>query len=201
MSGEEKPEVITSPVSATDVDHLAERVFQECINILGGLRKLTYYRNLTWLPSLAVASYAIVLKEELLKTQREIAEKLGITPQTVKNILQADEEEVKRFIKGEIEKVDEHKAGGIAKLAYRKVKEERGVFIREDELEVLGVDWALRVLIRLRGADFPLDKEALEKRLEGIIIKGKHIDQVIEKMKFPVRSPAEVLKQIKDLTS
>ncbi|HDN62738.1 MAG TPA: KaiC associated regulatory domain-containing protein [Candidatus Bathyarchaeota archaeon] len=201
MSGEEKPEVITSPVSATDVDHLAERVFQECINILGGLRKLTYYRNLTWLPSLAVASYAIVLKEELLKTQREIAEKLGITPQTVKNILQADEEEVKRFIKGEIEKVDEHKAGGIAKLAYRKVKEERGVFIREDELEVLGVDWALRVLIRLRGADFPLDKEALEKRLEGIIIKGKPIDQVIEKMEFPVRSPAEVLKQIKDLTS
>ena len=201
MGEEEKPEVITSPVSATDVDHLAERVFQECINILGGLRKLTYYRNLTWLPSLAVASYAIVLKEELLKTQREIAEKLGITPQTVKNILQADEEEVKRFIKGEIEKVDEHKAGGIAKLAYRKVKEERGVFIREDELEVLGVDWALRVLIRLRGADFPLDKEALEKRLEGIIIKGKPIDQVIEKMKFPVRSPAEVLKQIKDLTS
>ncbi|RLG98217.1 KaiC associated regulatory domain-containing protein [Candidatus Bathyarchaeota archaeon] len=201
MSEEEKPEVITSPVSATDVDHLAERVFQECINILGGLRKLTYYRNLTWLPSLAVASYAIVLKEELLKTQREIAEKLGITPQTVKNILQADEEEVKRFIKGEIEKVDEHKAGGIAKLAYRKVKEERGVFIREDELEVLGVDWALRVLIRLRGADFPLDKEALEKRLEGIIIKGKPIDQVIEKMEFPVRSPAEVLKQIKDLTS
>lgn len=201
MSEEEKPEVITSPVSATDVDHLAERVFQECINILGGLRKLTYYRNLTWLPSLAVASYAIVLREELLKTQREIAEKLGITPQTVKNILQADEEEVKRFIKGEIEKVDEHKAGGIAKLAYRKVKEERGVFIREDELEVLGVDWALRVLIRLRGADFPLDKEALEKRLEGIIIKGKPIDQVIEKMEFPVRSPAEVLKQIKDLTS
>jgi len=201
MGEEEKPEVITSPVSATDVDHLAERVFQECINILGGLRKLTYYRNLTWLPSLAVASYAIVLKEELLKTQREIAEKLGITPQTVKNILQADEEEVKRFIKGEIEKVDEHKAGGIAKLAYRKVKEERGVFIREDELEVLGVDWALRVLIRLRGADFPLDKEALEKRLEGIIIKGKPIDQVIEKMEFPVRSPAEVLKQIKDLTS
>ena len=201
MVEEEKPEVITSPVSAADVDHLAERVFQECINILGGLRRLTCYRNLTWLPSLAVASYAIVLKEELLKTQREIAEKLGITPQTVKNVLQADEEEVKRFIKGEIEKVDEHKAGGIAKLAYRKVKEERGVFIREDELEVLGVDWALRVLIRLRGADFPLDKEALEKRLEGIIIKGKPIDQVIEKMEFPVRSPAEVLKQIKDLTS
>lgn len=201
MGEEEKPEVITSPVSSTDVDHLAERVFQECINILGGLRKLTYYRNLTWLPSLAVASYTIVLKEELLKTQREIAEKLGITPQTVKNILQADEEEVKRFIEGEIEKVDEHKAGGIAKLAYRKVKEERGVFIREDELEVLGVDWALRVLIRLRGADFPLDKETLKKRLEGIAIKGKPIDQVIEKMEFPVRSPAEVLKQIKDLTS
>jgi len=199
--GEEEMEVITSPITESDVDQTAERVFQECINILGGLRKLMHYRNLTWLPSLAEAAYIVVLREEQMKTYREIAEKLGVTEQTVRNILQADEEEVKRFIMGELEKVDEHKAGGIAKLAYRKVKKERGVFIREDELEVLGVDWALRVLIRLRGADFPLDKEQLKERLKGLNIKDKPIDEVIDKMSFPVKTPAEVLRRIKELTS
>lgn len=126
--GEEKEEkkeemkVIKEPITKENVDELAEKVFHECINILGGLKKLMEYRNLTWLPSLAEASYVVVLKEELMKTNREIAETLGITEQTVRNILQADEEEVKRYIGGETEKVDEHKAGGIAKLAYKNIK-------------------------------------------------------------------------------
>jgi len=114
--------VISSPPKDSNVDALAEKVFLECIKIIGGLRKLVEYRNLTWLPSLAEASYVVVMKEELMKTSREIAENLGITEQTVKNILSADEEEIKKYLEGEIEKVDEHKAGGIAKLAYRNIK-------------------------------------------------------------------------------
>ena len=201
MSDEkEKMEVISSPISTADVDHLAERVFQECINILGGLRRLTYYRNLTWLPSLAEAAYAVVLKGELFKTNREIAKELGISEQTVKNILQADEKEVERFIMGEVEKVDEHKAGGIAKLAYKRVKKEKGIFIKEEELDVLGIAWALIVLVRLKGADFPLGKEELKTRLKGTTIKGVPAEEIIEKMKFPVKSPAEVLRQIRELT-
>ena len=201
MSDEkEKMEVISSPISTADVDHLAERVFQECINILGGLRRLTYYRNLTWLPSLAEAAYAVVLKGELFKTNREIAKELGISEQTVKNILQANEKEVERFIMGEIEKVDEHKAGGIAKLAYKRVKKEKGIFIKEEELDVLGIAWALIVLVRLKGADFPLDREELKTRLKGTTIKGVPAEEIIEKMKFPVKSPAEVLRQIRELT-
>ena len=201
MSDEkEKMEVISSPISTADVDHLAERVFQECINILGGLRRLTYYRNLTWLPSLAEAAYAVVLKGELFKTNREIAKELGISEQTVKNILQADEKEVERFIMGEVEKVDEHKAGGIAKLAYKRVKKEKGIFIKEEELDVLGIAWALIVLVRLKGADFPLDREELKTRLKGTTIKGVPAEEIIEKMKFPVKSPAEVLRQIRELT-
>jgi len=196
----EKMEVISSPISTADVDHLAERVFQECINILGGLRRLTYYRNLTWLPSLAEAAYAVVLKGELFKTNREIAKELGISEQTVKNILQADEKEVERFIMGEVEKVDEHKAGGIAKLAYKRVKKEKGIFIKEEELDVLGIAWALIVLVRLKGADFPLDREELKTRLKGTTIKGVPAEEIIEKMKFPVKSPAEVLRQIRELT-
>ncbi len=194
-------EVITRPITDTNIDLLAERVFEESIKLLGGLRKLIDYRNLTWLPSLAEASYVIVLKEELLKTHFEIAEELGITEQTVKKILQADEEIILKYLKGEIDKVDIHKAGGIAKLAYKKVKEEKGIFIKEEELEVLGVEWAIKVLTRLRGVDFPLSKEDLKEKLKGLIIKNIPIDKIIEKMEFPVKTPAEVLHKIKTAIS
>ncbi len=194
-------EVLSSVVTDMDIDFLAERVFEESIKLLGGLRKLIDYRNLTWLPSLAEASYVVVLKEELLKTHYEIAEILGITEQTVKNILGANEEVVLKYLKGEIEKVDVHKAGGIAKLAYKKVKEESGIFVSKEEFEVLGVEWAIKVLIRLRGADFPLDKRDLEDRLKGLVIKDKSVKEIIEKMDFPVKNPAEVLHKIKKVIS
>ena len=137
-----KMEVIRGPVAKRDIDQMAENLFHECLRILGGLRRLAEYGRLTWLPSLAEAAYVILLKEEMLKTSKEIAEALGITEQTVKNILRSNVEEVKRYLEGEIEKVDEHIAGGIAKMAYEKMKRERGVFIKEGELEALGVGWA-----------------------------------------------------------
>ncbi|RLF55165.1 MAG: KaiC associated regulatory domain-containing protein [Thermoplasmata archaeon] len=190
-------EVIDKAVRDIDIDAMAEQVFQESINILGGLRKLIEYRNLTWLPSLAEAAYAVVMKEELMKTHKEIAFDLGLAPQTVQNILRADAKEVERFIKGEIEKVDEHKAGGIAKLAYERVKREKRITLKEGELEVLGVDWAIRVLMRLRGMDFPIKKEQLCDRIGGIVIKGKPFKTIVDEMKPLLGSPAEVLKEIK----
>lgn len=190
-------EVIDKAVRDIDIDAMAEQVFQESINILGGLRKLIEYRNLTWLPSLAEAAYAVVMKEELMKTHKEIAFDLGLAPQTVQNILRADAKEVERFIKGEIEKVDEHKAGGIAKLAYERVKRERRITLKEGELEVLGVDWAIRVLMRLRGVDFPIEKEQLCDRIGEIVIKGKPFKTIVDEMKPLLGSPAEVLKEIK----
>lgn len=190
--------MIKAPVREVDVDTLAEQVFQESINILGGLRKIIEYRNLTWLPSLAEAAYAIVIKEELMKTHKEIASDLGLSPQTVQNILRADAKEVEKFIKGELDKVDEHKAGGIAKLSYERVKREKRITMKEKELEVLGVDWAIKILTRLRGTDFPLDKEKLIEKLKGVVIKDKNFEEIAEKMKFPVNSPAEVLHQIKE---
>ena len=192
-------EVISSPVRDLDIDALAEQVFHESINLLGGLRKLIEYRNLTWLPSLAEAAYAVVMKEEMMKTHKEIALELGLTPQTVQNILRADAKEVEKYIKGEVEKVDEHKAGGIAKLAYEKVKKEKRVMIKEKELEVLGVDWAMKVLIRLRGADFPMEKEEFLRRLKGVMIKDKTAEDIAERIKFPVNSPAEVLRKVKEV--
>lgn len=104
------------------IDTLAEKVFLEAISIAGGLRTLLQYRNLTWLPSLAEAAYVIVLKEEGQKTSAEIAKELGITQQTVRNILSAKEEKVEKFLKGAKEDISEHIAGGLAKLAYRRLK-------------------------------------------------------------------------------
>ncbi len=195
-------EVIARPKGG-NVDKMAERVFQESIKILGGLKKLITYRNLTWLPSLAEAAYVVVLKNEALKTYSEIAKELGITEQTVKNIATADEEEVKKYLEGEIEKVDEHKAGGIAKLAYRKLKEEgklegEEVEIYHDEIEALGIDWAIHVLARIRGLDFPVDKDALLERLKGLIARGKPIEEILEKIEYPVKNPAELLHKIKE---
>jgi len=192
-------EVISSPVEKIDIEALAEQVFHESINILGGLKNLMEYRNLTWLPSLAVAAYVVIMKEEMMKTHKEIAYELGLTPQTVQNILRAKSEEVQKLIRGEVEKVDEHKAGGIAKLAYERVKKEKIIIIRERELEVLGVEWVIKVLTRLRGADFPLDKNQLGEKLRGITIKEKTADEIIEQMKFPVKNPADVLHQIKKI--
>ena len=115
-------EIIKKP-KGKNVDEIAEMVFMKGIEILGGLKKLIEYRNLTWLPSLAESSYAVVLRSEAMKTYSEIAKELGIAETTVKNILSADEERVLDYIKGDEEKrPKEHIAGGIAKLAYKALK-------------------------------------------------------------------------------
>jgi len=195
-------EVIARPRGG-DADKMAEKVFHESIRLLGGLRRLVEYRNLTWLPSLAEAAYVVVLKNETFKTYSEIARELGITEQTAKNIATADEEEVGKYIEGELdEKPKEHIAGGIAKLAYRKLKEEgrldtEEVEIRQEEMEVLDIDWAVHVLTRIKGLDFPVGKEQLAERLEGLIIKGKKVEEILEKLEYPVKSPAELLHKIK----
>ena len=196
-------EVIVKPKGG-DVDKMAEKVFMESIAILGGLKKLVQYRNLTWLPSLAEAAYVVVMKNEAAKTYREIAEFLGITEQTVRNIATADEEKVMEYIEGELEeRPKEHIAGGIAKMAYKRLKETGKLYegdevvIGGEEIEVLDIDWAVHVLARIKGLDFPASKEDLEERLKGLVIKGKKIEEILEKLEYPVKSPAELLHGIK----
>ena len=115
-------ETISTPKGSKSIDELAEKVFMESIKVAGGLKKLIEYRNLTWLSSLAEAAYVVVLKNEALKTNKQISEILGITENTVRNILSADEVKAKEFLEGKIEEFNEHKAGAIAKLAYKNIK-------------------------------------------------------------------------------
>jgi probable regulatory domain-containing protein len=92
-----------------DVDAKALRIFLKSIEILGGPRKLVEMRNLTWLPSLMAASYAIVYAKDKNYTAERIAEILGLSKQTVQNILRADPEALKARIEEALQEEEEEK--------------------------------------------------------------------------------------------
>lgn len=112
-----------------NIDELAMKVFIKALEIAGGPRRLIELRNLTWVPSLIEASYAVVMSEEQNKTADEIARFLGVGTQTVRNILRADTEAVEKRISEAAsgdESVRTHIAGGLAKKAYKNLKSELG---------------------------------------------------------------------------
>ncbi|MCS6957773.1 MAG: bacterio-opsin activator [Aquificaceae bacterium] len=202
--------VIAEPVEK-DLEALVMRVFLKSIDVLGGLSKLAEYKTLTWLPSLARAVYCVVLREEYYKTDAEIAQKVGLTEQTVRNILRADPstamEKLKRveeLLEEERKDLKVHTAGGIAKLAYRLVKEgheESSVFLQycERVAHALDIPWAYMVLKRLRGTDFPIESaDSLKDKLEGIYIKGRTAAEVLQELEYPIRNPAELLHRIRE---
>lgn len=192
-----------------DVESLVTRVFLKAIDLLGGLHKLAEYKTLTWLPSLARAAFVIVLREEFLKTEEEIAEFVGITRQTARNILRADPElalyklqHFEELTKEEKKQLRVHTAGGIAKIAYKKVKEgeEPKVFHEFCTIaaEALEVPWAYLILKKIKGTDFPIDKaDAIVEKVRGVVIKGLPAEEVVQKIEYPVKNPADLLHKIK----
>lgn len=117
-------------IKKVDIDKLAMEVFLKSLEIAGGPRKLIELRNLTWVPSLLAASYAIVLYEEEKKTSEEIASFLGIGKQSVRNMLRADVDAVRRRLEegfNEEEKIGTHIAGGLARLAYEEIKSKNNI--------------------------------------------------------------------------
>lgn len=192
-------------IKEVDVDALAIRVFLKALEILGGPRKLIEYRNLTWVPSLIQASYAIVMARELMKTEDQIAEYLGLTRQTVRNILRADEELVLKKLEGELqEKTPKaHTAGGLAKLAYKEIKEGRDnldliLSILSPTGEALDITWPVEVLRRIKGLKFPISKEELRERLRGFRIEGVDAEEIFNKIEYPIKNPADLLKKVKN---
>ncbi len=196
-----------------ELEHIVTRVFFKEIDLIGGLKKLAEYRTLTWLPSLARASFVVVLKEEYMKTEEEIAQIVGLTKNTVRNILRADEESALKKIKdfdelGEEEKknLKVHTAGGLAKLAYKLIKqgEESQVLtefcrgVSEKVAQICEVPWVYVVLKNIKGLNYPLeDKNILIERLKDVDIKRIKAIEIIEKIKFPLKSPAQLLHEIK----
>jgi len=210
--------VIEVQPKEVDYDTLALRVFLKALELIGGPRALFEYRNLTWVPSLMEASYAVVLKYEGMKTDDEIAEFIGITKQTVRNMLSADPELVMAKLKGELEskEIKVHTAGGLAKKAYEEVKKGNDyvAFISsvcEDYVKRpmemaesttcpdVNLVWPVLVLKAIKGMDFPVDeskKEELKERLKDIQIKGTPASELLKKIEYPIKSPADLLHKL-----
>ncbi|WP_456433235.1 bacterio-opsin activator [Thermosulfuriphilus sp.] len=186
-------------IKTFDPDGLTIRVFLKALEILGGPRKLIYYRHLTWLTSLMEAAYAVVLSEEAFKTEDDIAEFLGLTRQTVRNILRADPNLVMKKISGELEEKDlkAHTAGGLARLAYEEIKRgnEALIFFSQVIKEVadLGIGWPAEVLARIKGLDFPVKSALLAERLRGLTVKGQDLGILMISLGPEIKNPRELL--------
>lgn len=117
-------ELSQDEIKRQDLDAAALRVFLKAMEIAGGLRELVQRRNLTWVPSLLQASYAIVLREEYGKTEEEIASLLGTSRGTIRHILRADPDLVRRRLEESLdsEETRTHIAGGLAKQAFMSLK-------------------------------------------------------------------------------
>ncbi len=63
---------------------------------------------------------------------------------------------------------------------------------------MLDIDWAVHVLAKVKGLDFPVGKDELIERLKGMIIKGKKIEDILSKIDYPIRTPAELLHKIRE---
>ncbi|NPA53559.1 MAG: bacterio-opsin activator [Aquificae bacterium] len=206
---------ITAPkLTDHDLEHLVSRVFFKAIDLLGGLHKLAEYRALTWLPALARASFVIVLREEYLKTEEEIAKILGIAKSTVRNILRADPQlalykiqHIDELTKEEKKQLKVHTAGGIAKLAYKFVKEGEEAqvlleYCRElsaKAVQACDAPWAYIVLKNIKGLKYPVTSpEPLKEKLAGLTIKGIPAEEVVENISYPIKNPAQLLHEIKE---
>jgi len=199
-----------SEIQEKDVDAIAVRVFLKALEILGGPRKLVEYRNLTWLPSLMVASYAVVLSNESYKTADEIAQFLGSTKNTIRNMLKAETEILKEKLKGEVEipksKIKTHTAGALAKLAYEEIKNGRenleifSHYLKEFS-EIYEIHWPIEVLRNIKGLDFPIKKEVLIEKLKYIKIENKSFSEIYDKLPSEIKNPSHLLKSIKESLS
>ena len=206
--------ILNIQINDNEVKYLAERVFFKSIDLLGGLNKLAEYRTLTWLPSIARASFAIVLKEEFLKTEDEIAEYIGLTRNTVRQILRADPnlalykiEHMDELTAEEKKQLKVHTAGGIAKLAYKYVKageDSQTVMeycrqISQEAVAQCDAPWAYLVLKNIKGTHYPItDAKALEEKIGHLEIKGIKAGEIIPNLHYPIKNPAVLLKEIKE---
>jgi probable regulatory domain-containing protein len=199
--------------SDKEIEAMATRVFFKAIDLLGGLNKLAEYRSLTWLPSLARASIAVVMRDEYLKTEKEIGLRLGMASSSIKSMLKADPalalEKIRNFEKLADEEKRElrvHTSGGIAKLAYKMVKEgsesnilmELAHSIAQEAMEVCEVPWAYLVLKSTKGVTYPvINPDPLRDRLKDIKVKDRPVDELIDHLTYPLKNPAHLLKEIK----
>ncbi len=197
--------VVQQEVRQVNPDALAMRIFLKALELAGGPQKLIEYRNLTWIPSLLQAAFVLVLSREFNKSAQEIAETLGVSTQTVRNILSASVEKVKEKLASELDsrEVRVHTAAGLAQWAYQEIQagNESVHFLEtafQQVSDLLDIAWPLEVLLRLRGQKFPLTRNTLRELLRGVQIEGKSAEQLVDRLPESVSSPARLLKHLKE---
>lgn len=60
------------------------------------------------------------------------------------------------------------------------------------------INWAVEAATRMKGATFPLERDEATERLRGLKVGGTAIEEILEEVRFPVATPAEMLKAIKN---
>jgi probable regulatory domain-containing protein len=188
----------------TDLEATVLRVFLKVIDLVGGPKALAEKKRLTWAGSLMTAAYVVVLAQEALKGEEAIARELGLSSAAVRQILRADPDAALKRVSemGEGEAIRTHIAGGLAKAAYRLIRqgqEEPRVlrFFLERFVEVMGIPWAVLTLKAVKGLDFPADKAALLERLKGLKIQDIPAEELLDRLEYPVQNPADLLHQIR----
>jgi probable regulatory domain-containing protein len=192
------------PVEERDLEATVLRVFLKVIDLVGGPKALAEKKRLTWAGSLMTAAYVIVLAHEGMKGEEAIAKELGLSSTAVRQILRADPEAALKRIQemGEGEALRTHVAGGLAKAAYRAIRQGQeeprvlGYFL-ERFAEAMGIPWAVLVLKAVKGLDFPVGKEVLLERLKGFRLLDQPAEAILERLEYPVRNPADLLHQIR----
>ena len=201
---------VNSQMNEADLEALVTKVFLKSIDLIWGLKKLVEYRTLTWLPSLARAAFVIVLKEEYIKSELEIAEFVGLTKNTVRNILKADPQVALYKLKHLDELTAEQKkelkvhiAWWIAKIAYKMIKEGQeptvAKYFAHSTAVALDIPWAYMLLKRLKGHHFPIERsEDILDAAETINVNWISLTEILQNVEYPILSPADLLYKIKE---
>lgn len=189
------------PKMKEDLSSLALKTFLKAVEILGGFEELIQRDRLDWLSPILKACYVIVLSEEGQKGEEEIAELLKLSKQTIRNILNSG---VHLLQLDQVKDIKPQTSGAVAKLAYKLVKDgyEESKLLEECSFMVayaLDVPWAYLLLRRIRGVEYPLkDPNSIVDKVDGIVIRGRPARDVLMEIDYPVKSPVELLRRIKE---
>ena len=76
--------------------------------------------------------------------------------------------------------------------------ENKEMMARAEVARALDIPWAYAVLKHLRGVKFPIqDSQVLKERLKGVKIKTHPAEEVVDRLPYPIKTPAVLLHEIK----
>ncbi|WP_448588615.1 ATPase domain-containing protein [Thermocrinis sp.] len=70
--------------------------------------------------------------------------------------------------------------------------------VAEEVARALDVPWAYMVLRHVKGVKYPIqDSSVLKEKLKGLKIKTHPAEEIVEKLTYPIKTPAVLLHEIK----